>query len=99
MLRITGSGAITQSVGVELGEIREKKGSKSKNRFRGHPRTRIQTEMIRLKDCYVVIDREKKGGKMEYRLDVLSHEASFVGRSREEVIALCEKWLDTKGEQ
>lgn len=97
MLMTTGSGAITQGVGIELGEDRNEEWSKSENGFRKHQTEFIQTEMVHLEGFDVVIDREKKGSKIEYRLDVLFHEASFDGGSREDVIDQFEKWLDTKG--
>ena len=96
MYGTTGSGAITQSLRFECGEARNEEWSKSENGFRKHQTEFIQTETVHCEGFDVVIDRERKGSKVEYRLDVLYHEASFDGRSREEVMTQFEEWLDTK---
>ncbi len=99
MWMTTASGAITQSAGIELGEDRKEEWSKSENGFRKHQTEFIQTEMVHHEGFDIVIDREKKGSKIEYRLDVLFHEASFDGGSREDVMEQFEEWLDSKGEK
>jgi len=95
-MRMTGTGAFTSVLGIELGEDRNEEWSKSENGFRKHKTEVIQTEMVHLDGLDVVIDRERKGSRVEYRLDVLFHETSFDGRSREDVVDQFEKWLDTK---
>ena len=96
MYGTTGSGAITQSLGFECGEVSNKAWCKSEDGFRRLRLEGIKTEMLRLQGFDIVIDRERKGGKVEYRLDVLCYEASFDGRSREEVMEQFEEWLDSK---
>jgi len=92
----TDSGAITQSVGIELGEALTEDWHKKENGFRKHRDEHIHTEMVRHEGFDIVIDWERKGPRVEYRLDVLCHEASFDGGSREEVMSQFEEWLDTK---
>jgi hypothetical protein len=99
MYATTGSGAITQSLRFECGETRNEDWCKSENGFRKHQTEFIQTEMTHHKGFDIVIDRERKGTKVEYRLDVLFHEASFDGRRREEVMEQFEEWLDSKVNQ
>jgi hypothetical protein len=99
MYATTGSGAITQSLRFECGETRNEDWCKSENGFRKHQTEFIQTETVHCEGFDIVIDRERKGTKVEYRLDVLFHEASFDGRSREEVMEQFEEWLDSKVNQ
>jgi hypothetical protein len=96
MYATTGSGAITQSLRFECGETRNEDWCKSENGFRKHQTEFIQTETVHCEGFDIVIDRERKGTKVEYRLDVLFHEASFNGRSREEVMEQFEEWADSK---
>lgn len=99
MYATTGSGAIVQSLGREFGESPIGAWSKSEDGFRKHQTEIIQTEMTHHKGFDIVIDRERKGAKVEYRLDVLFHEASFDGRRREEVMEQFEEWADSKVNQ
>ncbi len=99
MYATTGSGAITQSLGFACGEVLDRAWCKSEDGFRRLRPEGIKTEMLQLHGFDIVIDRERKGAKVEYRLDVLFHEASFDGRSREEVMEQFEEWLDTKVNQ
>ena len=96
MYGTTGSGIFTPGLTRELGEALTEDWHKSENGFRKHQTEFIQTETVHCEGFDVVIDRERKGSKVEYRLDVLYHEASFDGRSREEVMTQFEEWLDTK---
>jgi len=96
MFMVTTSGALAQSVGRELGEVLNEDWHKKENGFRKHRDDHIHTELVRYEGFDLVIDWERKGPKIEYRLDVLSYRASFTGRSREEVMTQFESWLDTK---
>jgi len=96
MYGTTGSGIFTPGLTREFGESPIGAWSKSEDGFRKHQTEIIQTEMTHQEGLDIVIDRERKGAKVEYRLDVLCHEASFNGRSREEVMEQFEEWLDSK---
>jgi len=92
----TASGATTQSLRRGIGDDGAAVWCKSEEGFRKHRVTTIYTELVKHRGLEVVIDRERKGAKVEYRLDVLFHETSFDGRSREEVMERFEEWADTK---
>jgi len=95
----TVSGATTQSLRRGIGEDRAAVWCKSEEKFRKHRVTTIYSEMVKHRGLEVVIDRERKGSRVEYRLDVLYHKASFEGRSREEVVEKLNEWIDVFHEQ
>lgn len=96
MYSTTGPGVFTQGLTLALGELRHKAWCKSECKFKKHKAEGIQTEMVHLEGFGAVIDRERKGSRVEYRLDVLGHAVSFDGRSREDVLAQFEKWVESK---
>ena len=96
MYGTTGSGIFTSGLTRELGEEVTEDWCKKENKFRRHRAEYIHTELLSKEGFEIVIDWERKGSRIEYRLDVLWHEASFDGRSREEVLSQFEEWLDSK---